>query len=157
MSFCSPPTLGTHNSHQTFSFVRISEYQASLVFYLVVALTGGRGVFTWQAHGEFIVSSETIRPLITHQAHGGYFLKEFINSPTYYPPGTWWVLFKSAYDSTQWKRHGQNIIHSPISSPQNLSICFEFFHKIPTNVITMYPGGSFQKTHQELTFYPEIE
>ena len=38
MSFCSPPTLGTHNSHQTFSFVRISEYQASLVFYLVVAL-----------------------------------------------------------------------------------------------------------------------
>ena len=38
MSFCSPPTLGTHNSHQAFSFVKTSEYQASLVFYLVVAL-----------------------------------------------------------------------------------------------------------------------
>ena len=44
--------------------------------------TGGEGVFTWQAHGEFIVSSETICPPITHQAHGGYFLQEFINSPT---------------------------------------------------------------------------
>ena len=65
--------------------------------------TGGKGVFTWQAHGEFIVSSETICPPITHQAHAGYFLKEFLNSPTYYPPGTWWALFKIAYDSTQWK------------------------------------------------------
>ena len=65
--------------------------------------TGGKGVFTQQAHGEFIVSSETICPPITHQAHGGYFLKEFLNLPTYYPPGTWWVLFKSAYDSAQWK------------------------------------------------------
>ena len=62
--------------------------------------TGGKGVFTQQAHGEFIVSSETICPPVTHQAHGVYFLKEFLNSPTYYPPGTWWVLFKSAYDST---------------------------------------------------------
>ena len=73
-----------------------------------LVLTGGKGVFTWRAHGEFIVSSETIRPPITHQAHAGYFLKEFINSPTWYPPGTWWVLFKSAYDNTQWKRRGQN-------------------------------------------------
>ena len=71
-----------------------------------VQSTGGKGVFTWWAHGEFIVSSETIHPPITHQAHAGYFLKEFINLPTWYPPGTWWVLFKSAYDSTQWKRHG---------------------------------------------------
>ena len=63
--------------------------------------TGGEGVFTWQAHGEFIVSSETICLPFTHQANVGYFLKEFINSPTCYPPGTWWVLFKSAYDSTQ--------------------------------------------------------
>ena len=70
--------------------------------------TGGEAVFTRQAHGEFIVSSETIRPPLTHQAHGGYFLKEFLNSSTYYPPGTWWVLFKSAYDGTQWKRCGQN-------------------------------------------------
>ena len=70
--------------------------------------TGGEGVFTRQAHGEFIVSSETIRPPITHQAHAGYFSKEFINSPTWYPPGTWWALFKSAYDSTQWKRRGRN-------------------------------------------------
>ena len=38
-----------------------------------------------------------------------------------------------------------------MSLPQNLSICFEFFHKIPTNVITMYPVSSFQKTHKELT------
>ena len=67
------------------------------------SFTGGKGVFTWQAHGEFIVSSETICPPVTHQAHGGYFLKEFLNSPTCYPPGTWWVLFKSAYNSTQWK------------------------------------------------------
>ena len=70
--------------------------------------TGGKGVFTRQAHGEFIVSSETICPPLTHQAHGGHFLKEFLNSPTNYPPGTWWALFKSAYDSTQWKRCGQN-------------------------------------------------
>ena len=38
-----------------------------------------------------------------------------------------------------------------MSLPQNLSIHFEFFHKISTNVITMYPVGSFQKTHKELT------
>ena len=38
-----------------------------------------------------------------------------------------------------------------MSLPQNLSIHFEFFHKIPTNAITMYPVGSFQKTHKELT------
>ena len=75
---------------------------------LALAITGGKGVFTWQAHGEFIVTSETICPPLTHQAHGGYFLKEFLNSPTHYPPGTLWVLFKSAYDSTQWKRHGRN-------------------------------------------------
>ena len=73
-----------------------------------IPYTGGKGVFTQQAHGEFIVSSETICPPITHQAHGGYFSKEFLNSPTNYPPGTWWVLFKSAYDSTQWKWHGRN-------------------------------------------------
>ena len=70
--------------------------------------TGGKGVFTWQAHGEFIVSSETICPPFTHQANVGYFLKEFINFPTCYPPGTWWVLVKSAYDSIQWKQDGQN-------------------------------------------------
>ena len=37
---------------------------------------------------EFIVSSETIHPPVTHQAHGGYFLKESINSPTSFPLGT---------------------------------------------------------------------
>ena len=31
--------------------------------------TGGKGVFTRQAHCEFIVSSETVHPPITHQAH----------------------------------------------------------------------------------------
>ena len=31
-----------------------------------VRITGGEGVFTQQAHGEFIVSSETICPPITH-------------------------------------------------------------------------------------------
>ena len=46
---------------------------------------------------------------------------------------------------------GSFIIHSPMSSPQNLSIHFEFFHKIPTNAITMHPVGSFQKTHKKLT------
>ena len=50
-------------------------------FYSVV--TGGEGVFTWQAHGEFIVSSETIRPPVIHQIHGGYFLKV----PTTVPSG----------------------------------------------------------------------
>ena len=49
---------------------------------MIISYTGGEGVFTQQAHDEFIVSSETICPPVTHQANGGYFLKEFINSPT---------------------------------------------------------------------------
>ena len=65
-------------------------------------------VFTWQAHGEFIVSSETIHPPLTHQAHGGYFFKrisQFAHQlSTRYMVGT----FKSAYNSTQWKRRGRN-------------------------------------------------
>ena len=36
-------------------------------------LTGGKGVFTQQAHGEFIVSSETKCPPNTQQAHGEHF------------------------------------------------------------------------------------
>ena len=35
--------------------------------------TGGKGAFTQQAHGEFIVSSETKCPPNTQQAHGEYF------------------------------------------------------------------------------------
>ena len=35
--------------------------------------TGGKSAFTQQAHGEFIVSSETKCPPNTQQAHGEYF------------------------------------------------------------------------------------
>ena len=35
--------------------------------------TGGKDAFTQQAHGEFIVSSETKCPPNTQQAHGEYF------------------------------------------------------------------------------------
>ena len=44
-----------------------------------------------------------------------------------------------------------------MSLSQNLSICFGFFHKIPTNAITIYPVGSFKKTHKELKVYPKLE
>ena len=37
--------------------------------------TGGKSAFTQQAHGEFIVSSETKFPPNTQQAHGVYFQK----------------------------------------------------------------------------------
>ena len=37
------------------------------------SVTGGKGAFTQQAHGEFIVSSETKCPPNTQQAHGEYF------------------------------------------------------------------------------------
>ena len=91
-----------HRDHAS-SRINSCEPYSALRTLVVHSDTGGKGVFTQQAHGEFIVSSETIRPPITHQAHGGYFLKGFLNLPICYPPGTWWVLFKSAYDSTQWK------------------------------------------------------
>ena len=35
--------------------------------------TGGKGALTQQAHGEFIVSSETIHLPNTQQVHGEYF------------------------------------------------------------------------------------
>ena len=35
--------------------------------------TGGKGALTQQAHGEFIVSSETIRLPNTQRVHGEYF------------------------------------------------------------------------------------
>ena len=47
-----------------------------------ISNTGGEGVFTQQAHGEFIVSSETICPPVIHQVHGGYFLKVPITVPS---------------------------------------------------------------------------
>ena len=51
-------------------------------------LTGGKGVFTQWVHCEFIVSSESIRPQRTHQAHDGFFLKVPINLPIKNPAGT---------------------------------------------------------------------
>ena len=45
--------------------------------------TGGKRALTLQAHGEFIVSSETIR------VHGEYFQKVPTCLPQFYPPGPW--------------------------------------------------------------------
>ena len=52
-------------------------------------VTGGKGVLTQQAHGEFIVSSETICLPNTQQVHGEYFQKVPTCLPQLYPPGPW--------------------------------------------------------------------
>ena len=44
-----------------------------MFLYTQVTDTGGKGVLTQQAHGEFIVSSETICLPNTQQVHGEYF------------------------------------------------------------------------------------
>ena len=49
------------------------DLKTGLLIQSSVADTGGKGAFTQQAHGEFIVSSETKCPLNTQQAHGEYF------------------------------------------------------------------------------------
>ena len=82
--------------------------------------TGGKGSLTQQAHCEFIVGSETIRPHFTWWVHAGYCLKVPTNSPPKNPPqvkgeffvkepsdllqtylaGTFWVLFESTHQFT---------------------------------------------------------
>ena len=42
----------------------------SLKIAALTLITGGKGALTQQAHGEFIVSSETIRLPNTQQVHG---------------------------------------------------------------------------------------
>ena len=64
-----PKTLSSSTS-VTASPVMISVIMIAIVATLV---TGGKGAFTQQAHGEFIVSSETKCPPNTQQAHGEYF------------------------------------------------------------------------------------
>ena len=49
--------------------------------------TGGKGSITRRVHGEFMVSSETIRSHFTQWVHAEYFLKVPTNSPSENPPG----------------------------------------------------------------------
>ena len=56
-------------------------------FQVHTTFTGGKGSLTQQAHCEFIVGSETIRPHFTWWVHAGYFLKVPTNSPPKNPPG----------------------------------------------------------------------
>ena len=54
---------------------------------IIITYTGGEGSITQQVHGEFMVSSETIRSHFTQWVHAGYFLKVPTNSPSENPPG----------------------------------------------------------------------
>jgi len=63
--------------------VELSEAQSESVH----ADTGGKGSLTQQAHCEFIVGSETIRPHFTWWVHAGYFLKVPTNLTQKYPVG----------------------------------------------------------------------
>ena len=69
------------SSYQTLPVASLDENQEPF--------TGGKGALTQHAHGEFIVSSETIRLPNTQQVHGEYFLKVPTCLPQFYPPGPW--------------------------------------------------------------------
>jgi hypothetical protein len=95
--------------------------------------TGGKGAFTQQVHYESIVSSETIRPVVTHQVHIGFFLKV----PTPVPsrcvlsetPG---FFFKSTHNNTQWVCFKKNsFVLSKSTHQSDHNVPSGFFSKEP--------------------------
>jgi hypothetical protein len=117
--------------------------------------TGGKGVFTQQAHVEFIVSSETIFPANTSQVHAEYFLKV----PTKVPPGYFVNVTLDFFHNSltqvptrYFVKETLGFFHKSlpkVPSRYFVKETFEFVHNVPCNVPIKEPKppikGSFKR------------
>ena len=110
-------------------------------------ITGGKGAFTQQAHGEFIVRPEKKCPPNTQQAHGEYFLKVLTQVPgRYFVKGTF-----EFFDNSPPTVPTRHFVKEPPESIHNslLKVPWEYFVKVTLDLFhnshPNVPTGHFVK------------